>query len=218
MPPFLVLLQGAVSRSFAEKMARTLLRTRRRLGCSTLAWPLKPCLPHNHTILCSVLRRPPCPSHPASPLCAAGVAAASDRAELSRRVVGNPAALAQLEAIVHPLVAAEQRRWLQQQAAAGQDLVVLDIPLLYETGGEARCDAVAVVSAPPEQQRQRALARPGMSDDKLGAILRRQVPDEVRRQRAAFVIDTVSEHSLGARANRARCASLHGCPLACLPR
>jgi dephospho-CoA kinase len=105
--------------------------------------------------------------------------------------MGKPAALQQLEAIVHPLVAAEKQRWLAAAAAAGQQLVVLDIPLLYETGAEAMCDAVAVVSAPAEEQRRRALARPGMTEDKLAAILQRQVADEEKRRRADFVIDTV---------------------------
>ncbi|KAL4419662.1 hypothetical protein ABPG77_000559 [Micractinium sp. CCAP 211/92] len=115
---------------------------------------------------------------------------AISRAELSKQVVGNPQALRLLESIVHPLVAAEKARWLATQAAAGQRLVVLDIPLLYETGAEADCDAVAVVSAPAEAQRARALARPGMSEGKLAAILARQVPDAEKRRRADFVIDT----------------------------
>ena len=106
-------------------------------------------------------------------------------------MVGDPEALRRLEALVHPLVAAEKRRWLAAQAAAGQALVVLDVPLLFETGAEAQCDAVAVVSAPAEQQRQRALARPGMSEEKLGAMLQRQVADAEKRRRADFVIDTV---------------------------
>lgn len=118
-------------------------------------------------------------------------AAAISRSELSKHVVGNPQALRRLESIVHPLVAAEKARWLATQAAAGQRLVVLDIPLLYETGAEAECDAVAVVSAPAEAQRARALARPGMSEEKLAAILARQVPDAGKRRRADFVIDTV---------------------------
>lgn len=106
-------------------------------------------------------------------------------------MVGNPEALRRLEALVHPLVAAEKARWLRAQAAAGQPLVVLDVPLLFETGGQAQCDAVAVVSAPAAEQRRRALARPGMTPDKLDAILARQVPDEEKRRRADFVIDTV---------------------------
>ena len=106
-------------------------------------------------------------------------------------MVGNPEALARLEALVHPLVAAEKARWLAAQAAAGQGLVVLDIPLLFETGAQAECDAVAVVSAPADVQRARALARPGMTEAKLAGLLARQVPDAERRRRADFVIDTV---------------------------
>lgn len=105
--------------------------------------------------------------------------------------MGDAAALARLEALVHPLVSAAKRRWLAAQAAAGQPLVVLDIPLLYETGAERECDAVAVVSAPADAQRARALARPGMTAAKLDAILARQVPDADKRRRADFVIDTV---------------------------
>ncbi|KAL4424067.1 hypothetical protein ABPG75_001368 [Micractinium tetrahymenae] len=115
---------------------------------------------------------------------------AISRPELSKRVVGNPEALRLLESIVHPLVAAEKALWLAAQAAAGQRLVVLDIPLLYETGAEADCDAVAVVSAPAEAQRARALARPGMSEGKLAAMLARQVPDAEKRRWADFVVDT----------------------------
>ncbi len=101
--------------------------------------------------------------------------AAISRPELSKRVVGNPEALKQLEAIVHPLVTAYKVRWLRQQAAARQTLVVLDIPLLFETGAESMCDAVAVVSCPAEVQRARALARPGMTEAKLDGLLARQV-------------------------------------------
>lgn len=132
-------------------------------------------------VLINSLQAPACPAPPA----------AISRPELSKRVVGNPQALRLLESIVHPLVAAEKARWLAAQAAAGQRLVVLDIPLLYETGAEGGCDAVAVVSAPAEAQRARALARPGMHEEKLAAMLARQVPDADKRRRADFVIDTV---------------------------
>ncbi|PRW61511.1 dephospho- kinase [Chlorella sorokiniana] len=115
---------------------------------------------------------------------------AISRPELSKRVVGNPEALKRLEAIVHPLVTAYKVRWLRQQAAARQTLVVLDIPLLFETGAESMCDAVAVVSCPAEVQRARALARPGMTEAKLEGLLARQVPDAEKRRRADFVIDT----------------------------
>lgn len=106
-------------------------------------------------------------------------------------MVGDAAALARLEALVHPLVAAHKLRWLAAQAAAQQPLVVLDIPLLFETGAQRECDAVAVVSAPAGTQRARAMGRPGMTAAKLDAILARQVPDEEKRRRADFVIDTV---------------------------
>lgn len=89
--------------------------------------------------------------------------------------MGNPEALKQLEAIVHPLVTAYKVRWLRQQAAARQTLVVLDVPLLFETGAETMCDSVAVVSCPAEVQRARALARPGMTEAKLEGLLARQV-------------------------------------------
>lgn len=115
---------------------------------------------------------------------------AVSRPALSALVVGNPEALARLEAIVHPLVRQEKRRFVATAAAAGADLVVLDVPLLYETGAEAQCDAVAVVSAPEAAQRARVLARPGMSADKLDGILARQMPDAEKRARADFVIDT----------------------------
>jgi dephospho-CoA kinase len=113
-----------------------------------------------------------------------------DRAALGRNVFDRPAALARLEAIVHPLVRAAQRRFLARCCAAGRRLVVLDIPLLYETGGERLVDAVAVVSARPEVQAQRVLKRPGMSADRLATILRRQLPDADKRRRADFVIRT----------------------------
>jgi dephospho-CoA kinase len=95
-----------------------------------------------------------------------------------------------LEAIVHPLVAEEQRRFLAEAAASDAELVLLDIPLLFETGGQARVDAVVVVSAPEEVQRQRVLERPGMSEEKLDRILSRQTPDAEKRARAHYVIET----------------------------
>jgi len=113
-----------------------------------------------------------------------------DREALRRVVLGNPAALNRLEAIVHPLVRAEERRFLGRARRAGRRLVVLDIPLLFETGGEARCDAVVVVSAPPAVQRARVLGRRGMTPERLAAILTRQTPDAEKRRRADFVIRT----------------------------
>lgn len=113
-----------------------------------------------------------------------------DRRALGARVLGDPAALARLEAIVHPLVRAEEEAFLARAAAAGARLAVLDIPLLLESGGERRCDAVAVVTAPPDVQRARVLARPGMSEEALAAILARQVPDAEKRKKAHFLVDT----------------------------
>jgi dephospho-CoA kinase len=113
-----------------------------------------------------------------------------DRTRLAARVLGDPAALARLEAIVHPLVQASERRFLAEAEARGEKVVLLDIPLLFETGGDERVDAVVVVSAPPEVQRARVLERPGMTAEKLDAILAQQMPDAEKRQRADFVVDT----------------------------
>ena len=115
---------------------------------------------------------------------------AVDRARLSAEVVGHPEALRRLEAIVHPLVGAHRQAFFEKVTAAGADLVVLDVPLLFETGGDRGVDAVVVVSAPEAVQRARVLARPGMEAAKLDAILARQVPDADKRARADFVIDT----------------------------
>jgi dephospho-CoA kinase len=112
------------------------------------------------------------------------------RAALGRQVFGDAAALARLEAIVHPLVRRAERAFLERCAAARRPLAVLDIPLLYETGGERLVDAVAVVSAPGYLQAQRVLRRKGMSADRLAAIRRRQTPDVDKRRRADFVIPT----------------------------
>ncbi|MDP4003937.1 dephospho-CoA kinase [Methylobacterium sp. NEAU K] len=111
-----------------------------------------------------------------------------DRVRLRAAVLDAPDRMAALEAIVHPLVRAASAAFLARHADA--PLVVLDIPLLYETRGEGRCDAVAVVSAPPEIQRARVLARPGMTEAALDAILAKQMPDAEKRARADFVIDT----------------------------
>ena len=115
---------------------------------------------------------------------------AVDRAKLSHHVVGKPDELKRLEAIVHPLVGESRVGFFQKAVADGADIVVLDIPLLFETGGEKRMDAVVVVSAPADLQRQRVLARPGMDEAKLDAILARQMADSEKRARAHFVIDT----------------------------
>jgi dephospho-CoA kinase len=113
-----------------------------------------------------------------------------DREELAARVLGERVALKRLEAIVHPLVQQAEQRLLAEAEARGEKVAVLDIPLLFETGGEERVDAVVVVYAPPEVQRSRALERPGMTVDKLDAILAKQMPDEEKRRRADFVVDT----------------------------
>jgi dephospho-CoA kinase len=113
-----------------------------------------------------------------------------DRTKLAARVLGDPAALQRLEAIVHPLVHDAERRLLAQAQARGEKVAVLDIPLLFETGGDSRVDAVVVASAPAEVQRARVLARPGMSIEKLEAILAKQMPDAEKRRRADFVVDT----------------------------
>jgi dephospho-CoA kinase len=111
-----------------------------------------------------------------------------DRAALSKAVGGNEAAFKRLEAIVHPLVATEQRKFMDQ--VQGTEMVVQDIPLLFETGGHTRMDAVVVVSAPAGVQRQRVLARAGMTPEKLDHILSRQMPDAEKRAQAHFVVET----------------------------
>ena len=115
-----------------------------------------------------------------------------DRVRLSKQVLGNTDALRKLEAIVHPLVRADADAGVERHRAASTPLVVLDIPLLFETGGRDRVDKVAVVSAPANLQRERVLARPGMSNEKLTAILAKQTPDDEKRRQADFVIDTGS--------------------------
>jgi dephospho-CoA kinase len=113
-----------------------------------------------------------------------------DRSKLAARVIDNPEALRKLESTVHPLVSAAKERFLRDALAGGAKVVVLDIPLLFETGGDQKVDAVVVVSAPPDTQRQRVLERPGMTADKLEALLARQMPDSEKRRRADFVVDT----------------------------
>ncbi len=111
-----------------------------------------------------------------------------DRQKLGQLVFGKPEELKALERILHPLVRRESLAFLQRQARRRQKLVVLDIPLLYETGGEANCDYVVTVSAPGFLQRQRALLRPGMTPAKLDGILARQTPDAEKRRRADCVV------------------------------
>lgn len=113
---------------------------------------------------------------------------AVDRQALGAIVFDDPAALARLEAIVHPLVRDVQGRFLRAQARRGADLAVLDIPLLFETRQEGKCDAVVVISAPRFLQAQRVLARPGMTQEKLDGILARQMPDSEKRRKADFVV------------------------------
>jgi dephospho-CoA kinase len=113
-----------------------------------------------------------------------------DRARLAERVIGDAEALKRLEAIIHPLVRREEKRFIEDARASGAMVAVLDVPLLFETGAERLCDAVVVVTAPAEVQRRRALARPGMSEDKLEALLAKQMSDEEKRRRADFVVDS----------------------------
>lgn len=113
-----------------------------------------------------------------------------NREILAKELASRPDGFKALEAIVHPLVAREQMRFLEEATAKGAEMVVLDIPLLFETGGEKRMDAVVVVSAPQDIQRARVLSRPGMTPDKLDHILSRQMPDAEKRARAHFVVET----------------------------
>ena len=113
-----------------------------------------------------------------------------DRAKLGERVLGDKDAIARLEQIVHPLVTKARERFVAEAERSGAKVAVLDVPLLFETGGDKRCDAVVVVSAPADVQRTRAFERPGMSEDKLSAILAKQMPDAEKRSRADFVVDT----------------------------
>jgi dephospho-CoA kinase len=113
-----------------------------------------------------------------------------DRQALANRVLGNPAGIKRLESIVHPLVGAARDKFLSDAERNGAPVAVLDIPLLFETGGDKRCDAVVVVSAPEDVQRARALERLGMTEKKLAAILAKQIPDAEKRRRADFIVDT----------------------------
>ncbi|NKI60728.1 dephospho-CoA kinase [Labrenzia sp. PO1] len=113
-----------------------------------------------------------------------------DRTLLSPHVLGKPEAMKKLEAIVHPLVREEEQLFLQRARADHRRIVMLDIPLLFETGGEARVDVVVVVTADAQVQRDRVLSRPGMSEDRFEAILAKQLPDAEKRRRAHFLVDT----------------------------
>src|SRR6516225_8622083 len=113
-----------------------------------------------------------------------------DRAKLSARVVHDPAAMRQLEAIVHPMLGSSRQKFFADAEASGAPVVVVDVPLLFETGGESRVDAVVVVTTSPELQRERVLARGTMDEDKLNSILARQMPDTEKRKRADFIVDT----------------------------
>lgn len=123
-----------------------------------------------------------------------------DRQLLAQRVLGKPEELRRLEGIIHPLVRKDADAFLDGARAKGEKLVLLDIPLLFETGGTDRVDRIVVVTAPPEIQRERVLRRPGMTEEKFAAILARQVPDEEKRRQADYVIDT----SIGMEAARQR--------------
>ncbi|QHO73055.1 dephospho-CoA kinase [Bradyrhizobium sp. CCBAU 051011] len=113
-----------------------------------------------------------------------------DRAKLSAKVVQDPAAIKQLEGIVHPMLGASRQKFLDEAERSGAPVVVMDIPLLFETGGEKRVDAVVVVSTDAATQRERILARGTMTNEALDAILARQLPDAEKRKRADFVVDT----------------------------
>ena len=131
---------------------------------------------------------------------------AVDRGLLAAQVLGRPEAMKKLETIIHPLVRADADAFVARHRDATTPLVVLDIPLLFETGGRSRVDKVVVVTAPAEVQRERVLARPGMTEEKLAAILASQVPDAEKRRQADFIIDS-SQGLEAARAEVARIIS-----------
>lgn len=135
-----------------------------------------------------------------------------DRTKLSSAVLGKPEALKKLESIIHPLVHEEEAAFLAQARVDGADLGLLDIPLLFETNGQSRVDKVAVVSAPAEIQRERVLARPGMTEEKFEAILARQMPDSEKRARADFIIDSSGGFDETRRQIEAIIAELRGKP------
>ncbi|MGC2524877.1 MAG: dephospho-CoA kinase [Stellaceae bacterium] len=126
-----------------------------------------------------------------------------DRPRLGRSVFGDPAALARLEAILHPMVAAAEHRFLARARARREPIAVLDIPLLFESRGAGRCDYVIVVSAPAILQRQRVMRRPGMTEARFAAILKQQMPDAEKRRRADFVVPTGLDRRLSRQRLRA---------------
>jgi dephospho-CoA kinase len=121
---------------------------------------------------------------------------AVDRQRLSAAIMADEGLLGRLEAAIHPLVREEQAKFLDRERRRKSPLVVVDVPLLFETGRENEFDSIIVVSAPPEVQRQRALARAGMTPEKLDLVLSRQMPDHEKRARADFVVDTGGGHEL----------------------
>ena len=127
-----------------------------------------------------------------------------DREALRQAVLGNPEALKRLNAIVHPLVGRDRAGAFEAAKASGADMIIMDVPLIFETGGEKNMDAVIVVTAPAAMQRERVLAREGMTPERLDAILAQQVPDAEKRSRAHYVIDT----SQGLGAARTRVAEI----------
>jgi dephospho-CoA kinase len=127
-----------------------------------------------------------------------------DRAALGRLVFADSAALHRLEAILHPLVRADERRFRRRMQARHVPLIVLDIPLLFESGGDRRCDATVVVTAPARIQRARVMARQGMTEERFAAILAKQMPDAEKRRRADFVVQT----GLGRNATLRRLAAI----------
>ncbi|MEM8784535.1 MAG: dephospho-CoA kinase [Pseudomonadota bacterium] len=118
------------------------------------------------------------------------VGGAVDRTRLGPLVLGNPEALKALETIVHPLVGEARAAFMAEAETAGRAAVVLDVPLLFEGGGEAHMDATVVVTAPADVQKERVLARPNMSPEKFAAILESQIPDAEKRKRADFIVET----------------------------
>ncbi len=128
-----------------------------------------------------------------------------DRSVLTNKILQDPNLLKQIEAIVHPLVGKDRADFLATARDRAEPLVIVDVPLLFETGGEAYVDAVIVVSCPPEMQRTRVMARPGMTEEKFNSILARQTPDEVKRAKSDFVIDT----GLGLDAAREQVGKVH---------